>query len=330
MKRRNSSEGRVDSCVPVYRKSLRTADARRQRKRRVRGMMKIAVIGPGAIGGTLAGWLAQSKEHDVIVCARSAFSELVVEAPGGRRLVAAPAVLTDPAAASPVDWILTTTKTYDSDGASRWIEKLLGPLTILAVVQNGVEHLTRFTQVAPLERTLPVIIDIPAERTAPGRILQRRHGEITTPGGDLGRRFCALFDGTDLTPKTTSDFLSASWRKLVLNSASVVSALTLLPARVARHEKAAVLMREIAAESLRVGRAVGATLEDTLPDLVVERQRAADPETVTSLLGDRLAGRRTEIDARNGVIVRLGKEHGIPTPLNAMAVALIEAASESA
>jgi 2-dehydropantoate 2-reductase len=46
---------------------------------------------------------------------------------------------------------------------------------------------------------------------------------------------------------------------------------------------------------------------------------------VNSLLADRLAGRPLEIDARNGVIVRLGQQHGIATPLNGMAVAILEA-----
>jgi 2-dehydropantoate 2-reductase len=44
-----------------------------------------------------------------------------------------------------------------------------------------------------------------------------------------------------------------------------------------------------------------------------------------SMLADRLAGRPMEIEARNGVIVRLGEKHGIPTPLNRMAVALLRA-----
>lgn len=287
-------------------------------------MTKIAVIGPGAIGGTLAAWLA--LRHDVTICARHSFEQLVVETPS-RRLVSSPPVLTDPSAAPQVEWIITTTKAYDTDGAWQWIRAMLGPKTGLAIVQNGVEHMSRFPEV-PAAQTLPVIIDIPAERRAAGQILQRRHGDITVPGGGLGDRFCALFEGTELTPKTTADFTSAAWRKLVLNSAGVVGALTLLPARVFRHEKAAKLMREIAAESVRVGRAVGARLEDSLPDEVVARSQASAPESVNSLLGDRLAKRRTEIDARNGVIVRLGEAHGIPTPLNAMAVALIEAASE--
>ena len=285
----------------------------------------IALIGPGAIGGTIAAWLAQVAANTVTVCARTPFEELVVEVPDGRTIRARPRVLVDPSGASPVDWVVTVTKTYDTPGATRWIERLLGPTTCVAVVQNGVEHLERFAHVVPRARTLPVIIDIPAERTAPGRIRQRRQGDITAPSGELGERFAKLFEGTPLTPRTSDDWLSVAWRKLALNSAGVVNALTQKPAGIVRNEKAAALMRAIAAESMAVGRAVGARLPDTLPDEVLERLRASAPDSVNSLLADRLAGRPMELDARNGVVVRLGALHGVPTPLNAMAVAILEA-----
>jgi 2-dehydropantoate 2-reductase len=288
-------------------------------------MGTIAIIGPGAIGGTLAAWLLAAAQHEVVVCARTPFDRLVVEVPGGRTLDVEVKVLRDPAPASNVDWVITVTKTYDTEGAARWLRTLVGQATRVAVVQNGVEHRERFAAIVPADRLLPVIIDIPAERTAPGRVRQRRHGDITAPDGALGASFAALFAGTDLSPQLTNDFLSASWRKLVLNSAAVVNALTLRPAEVVHDEAVAALMRSIVEEALDVGRAVGATLEDGLPDEVLARYRAMPPDQLNSLLGDRLAHRPTEIDARNGVIVRKGREHGVDTPRNTMAVALIEA-----
>jgi 2-dehydropantoate 2-reductase len=290
-------------------------------------MTTIAVVGPGAIGGMLAAWLAQVPGNEVTMCVRTPFDRLVVEVPGGAVLEVAPRIWADPAEACPVDWVLAVTKTYATAGAARWIERLLGAETRLAVVQNGVEHMERFRGVLPAERTLPVIIDVPAERSAPGRIRQRGHGVTTVPEGALGQDFTRLFSGTPMEPVTTDDFRSASWRKLVLNSAGVVNALTLKPNGVVQNAGAAALIHAIATESLAVGRAVGATLDDGLPDYVVERYRASQPDAVNSLLADRLAGRPTEIDARNGIIVRLGAAHGVPTPLNAMAVAIIDATS---
>ena len=58
---------------------------------------------------------------------------------------------------------------------------------------------------------------------------------------------------------------------------------------------------------------------------VLDGYRAQPPDSVNSMLADRMAGRLMEIDARNGVIVRKGEKHDIGTPLNRMAVALLKA-----
>jgi len=92
-----------------------------------------------------------------------------------------------------------------------------------------------------------------------------------------------------------------------------------------RGEAVGDVARQIVRECIAVGRAEGARLEDSLADTVVQRYRASPPDSLNSIHADRLAGRPMELDARNGVIVRLGKKHGIPTPANAMAAALLEA-----
>jgi 2-dehydropantoate 2-reductase len=284
---------------------------------------RIAVIGAGAIGGTLATWLAQT--HEVVVCARSPLGDLEVEAPE-RTIRAAPLVLTDPATATPVDWVLATTKTYDCDAAAAWLPGLMGPETRLAVIQNGVEQRTRFPMV-PQERTVPVIIDLPAERTAPGRIVQRRDGTITVPDDANGQAFAALFAGTIIAAEPTPDFVTAAFKKLAINCSGIVSAITLRPAEVANDAGVAEVMRGLVRECIAVGRAEGATLSDKLADLVVTWTTRAHPQSINSLHADRLAGRRMELDARNGVIVRLGEKHGIPTPLNLALAALLAASA---
>jgi 2-dehydropantoate 2-reductase len=60
----------------------------------------------------------------------------------------------------------------------------------------------------------------------------------------------------------------------------------------------------------------------------VARTRRGPRDAKNSMLADRLAGRPMEIDARNGVIVRLGRKHGIAAPMNALMVALLEAVQE--
>jgi 2-dehydropantoate 2-reductase len=87
------------------------------------------------------------------------------------------------------------------------------------------------------------------------------------------------------------------------------------------------IMRAIVRECVAVGRAEGAQLDDSIADQVVNHYRASPPDSVNSLHADRAAGRPMETDARNGVIVRLGRKHGIATPMNQTIVALLEAAS---
>jgi 2-dehydropantoate 2-reductase len=236
-------------------------------------------------------------------------------------------VLTAPDQASPVDWAIITTKTYDAAATGDWLARLVGPDTRVAVLQNGVEHVERFTPYVPAERITPAVVDIPAERGAPGRVRQRRDGTILVPNGAAGEAFVALFAHTPIAVSTTADFRTAAWKKLALNCAGAVNALTLQPAGVARREPIADLMRALVGECVAVGRAEGADLPSDLPQAVVAGYRAGPADGVNSLHADRAAGRPMELDARNGVIVRLGARHGIATPVNGMVVALLEAAA---
>jgi 2-dehydropantoate 2-reductase len=290
------------------------------------GTNRIALIGPGAIGGSVAAWLAQSAGNEVTLCARTSFEQFRIETPKGP-ITASPHILTDAGEASPVDWVLIATKTYDAGATASWFPGLVGAGTRVAVLQNGVEHVARFATYLDTARIIRAIVDIPAERLAPGHIHQRRMGSIVVPAGGDGEAFSALFAPTPIAVSTTGDFATAAWTKLAFNSAGAVSALTLKPGGVVWRDDIAEIQRAIVRECVAVGRAEGAQLPDTLPDDVIERYRASPRDSINSMHADRVAGRPMELDARNGVIVRMGRCHGISTPVNAMIIALIEAST---
>jgi 2-dehydropantoate 2-reductase len=289
-------------------------------------MTKIAVIGPGAVGSTIAAWLMQDASNSVVVAARTPIADIEVQTPD-RTLSVSPRVITHVQSASPADWVLVTTKTYDAQLAGAWLDGFCHSDTVVAILQNGVEHLERFESLVPRTRLLPVMVDVPAERHAPGRVSQRRHGRMVVPEGSNGMRFADLFSHTPIAVSQSSDMKSELWRKLSLNAAGALSAIIMKPAVIAHHEGVAQIMEKIIRECIAVGRAEGASLDDALVQSIIAGYRSV-PDSINSIHADRLAGRRMEIEARNGVIVRMGRKHGIPTPVNEMVVALLEASSQ--
>jgi 2-dehydropantoate 2-reductase len=292
-------------------------------------MARIAVIGPGAIGGTIAAWLGQDPRHEVIVCARSGLETLELIHPDGV-LVQRPVVLRDPAAAGPVDWALAAVKTYDSEAAAAWLGALLSKGGRLGVLQNGVEQRARFGAFVDEEQITPAVVDIPAERTGPGRIRQRRFGALTAPAGPAGDDFAALFAATPIAATTTTDFTSALWAKLAINAAGAAPAALRLAGAPQDSPELAPLAEALARETIAVGEAEGAKL-DAAALLARVRASMQPPRTSrNSLELDLAAGRPTEIDARNGVVVRRGLAHGLETPNNRQIVALLTEANGSA
>jgi len=286
---------------------------------------KVAIIGPGAIGGVVGAWLAQDADIDLSLCVRTPVERLRIETPDGV-IEAAPRVHLAPSHARPVDWVLIATKTYDAEAAAAWLPALAASGAYCAVLQNGVEHIERFAPFIARQRIVPVIVDIPAERRAPGDIRQRRFGSLLAPESESGAAFAALFKRTPIAAATTADFTSAAWKKLCINCGGAIFALTRQPSGIARRDDVRAAMLGLMQECAAVGRAEGARIDAAFLHEMVDRYRVGPADSVNSILADRLAGRPMEIDARNGVVVRLGARHGIATPLNAFAVALLEAA----
>jgi 2-dehydropantoate 2-reductase len=282
----------------------------------------IAIVGPGAIGGCLAAWLSRDVEIDTTLCARTKFETLRVE--GLERVFELrPRVITELAAARAVDWVLVATKTYDVEGTVAWLEVLRHRETPVAVFQNGVEHVERFRAFVPASCLVPVVIDCPAERSAPGVVRQRGAASMIVPRSDLGRTLASFFARAPVRVELDDDFTTAAWRKLCMNAAGVVPALLGRGDGVTREPAIAELMRGIVRETIAVGRAEGARLDDALVEETALGFQRAPADRVNSLNADRQAGRRTEVDARNGAVVRVGARHGIATPLNSMALALM-------
>ena len=289
-------------------------------------MTTIAVIGPGAIGGTVAAWLAQNPDFAITLCARTPLDDLRVETPQGV-ITAMPDVLTDAALARPVDWVMVATKTYDVDSTRPWLDRLVGDNTRVAIIQNGVEHVRLFSHLVPEERLVPVMINLPAVRSAPGRIVQHRHGIIAVPAGRNGTDFADLFAQTEIEAAAHEDFLSQLWVKLTGNCIAIVPALTLRATGPVWSADMEAIIRGLVEECAAVGRAEGADIPQSVVETTIANARNSQEGSIAgSIHADRLAGHQMVVDARNGVIVRLGEKHGIATPMNRVLVTLLAGA----
>ncbi len=287
-------------------------------------MARVAIVGVGAIGGALASFLWTAGGHEITLCTRRPLKRLTVETPQGVLHIVARNV-TDPAQADAVDWVLVATKAYDANGAAAWFPALCANGASVAVLQNGVEHRERFAKYVSPDRLLPVVIDCPAERTSDDQFRVRGPARMTVEDTLLGRSFAELFHGCAAKLELTADFTTALWWKLCMNSVGALSALALKPSGVLREPAIERVARAMVAECAAVARAEGARIGDSIDDEVLAVYRGHPADSKNSLLADRLAGRRMEWDARNGAIVRKGEKHGIDTPLNRMAAALLEA-----
>lgn len=293
-------------------------------------MSHITIIGPGAIGCAIGAALAQAG-HRLTFCARTEFTSLSLRREGEAAQTFPATVVTSPQAVAPADWVFVCVKTYQVAGVASWLKAAVGPHTAVAVLQNGIEQRENVEAFVPRGTAIvPVIIDLPASRTAPGAVVWKRIALAGVPDTAAGREFCALFSGSFVTAETTTDFVTRGWLKLCNNAPSgAILALTGQRMKVMQAPGVAAVARAILHECVTVGRAEGAQLDEALTERQMQAFLSADGEDGNSMYEDRMAGREMEWNARNGVIVRKGALHGIPTPVSATVVPLLAAISSS-
>ncbi len=284
-------------------------------------------MGVGAIGGAIAVDLADLDRHELLLCSRAPFERLIVRHSAGTS-EASISTATHPSEVAPVDWLLLATKAHQSEAARPWFDALCTAATVVAVLQNGIDHVER---IAPLldrrAKVLPVVVQLSAEKVRPGEVEQGSDGLLLVPDDEIGRGFAALFHGarTQVTP--TSRFHTQAWWKLVSN-ASLGGVCALVNRELGAAQEPALrelvlaLMREVVA----VGRAEGADLPDDAPEKAFAAMLRGAPDHWSSIAVDRREKRPMEWQVRNAVVGRLARRHGIATPLNDAITAMLRAA----
>lgn len=298
--------------------------------------MKIAIMGAGGVGGYYGGLLAQAG-HEVVFIARgshlSALREkgLMVKSVLGDFSVAPVWATDDPSQAGGADLILITTKTYHTDEAARAIQPMLSPETVVVSLQNGVDAADRIGAVVGTDHVLGGVTWLSAAVESPGVIGQYSQFRRIVLGELDGRvtpRLEAVLEAFRATPATVeaaADIAQVIWTKFVFISAiSALGALT----RVALGDfrqvpEARTALTEALSEVAAVAGAHGVSLESDIVSKTLAFIDSAAPDIRPSMQRDIEAGRVSELESMVGVVVKLGRELAVPTPVMRLAYAAL-------
>jgi len=292
--------------------------------------MKIAIMATGGLGGYYGALLAQDG-HAVTFIARGAHLKairengLTIKSIHGDVTIK-PAQATDhPGEVGTVDYILFGVKTYDTTTAAQVMKPMIGDKTTVVTFQNGVEAHDEIAAVVGKEHVIVAPTQVVSNIMAPGLIEQKSPfrssfvGEVFKLGlTERVQEFTAMLKHTGVDATAVADGRTPLWHKFVF-IASIAGLASL-----ARTEPYILFQIPEARAALRAAMeevyAVGKTQDVTMDADIVERQYQAAlnlrPGNKPSMELDVEQGKRLEIDALNGTVVRLGAEKNVPTPVH--------------
>jgi 2-dehydropantoate 2-reductase len=288
----------------------------------------IALVGPGAIGSTVAA-LAYAAGNPVTLCGRSPRDSIELRPDDGDPVVVPGPVHTDAAdIEGPVDVVLLAVKDTQTEGAAAWLARLCDANTVVCALQNGVEQVERVGSFCPASTVVPAAVWFSAEKHPDGHIRLRTPARLTLPDDPAAKRLAETLRSPRLSIECSQDFTTEAWRKLLTNAVAGLMVLTGRKSGMFRRDDVARLAGDYLTECLAVSRAEGANLDDAVIGEIIGLFVGLPEDVTTSILTDREQGRPMDWDVRNGVITRKAAEHGLATPISDVLVPLLAAADE--
>ncbi|MCU1529245.1 MAG: 2-dehydropantoate 2-reductase [Frondihabitans sp.] len=286
----------------------------------------VAVVGPGAIGTTVAAALHEVG-HTPTIYGRTAREHLELRVDERHSVVPGPVQIDPAQAGGPVDLVFLAVKSTQVEAAAPWLRVLCGPGTVVCVLQNGVEQESMVAPYVSGSRVIPSVVWFPAQAQPDGSVWLRGKARLTLPDTPASLVVTEALRGTLCSVELAKDFTSVAWRKLLQNAAAGLMVLAGRRTGMFTRPEIVELTLAYLRECLEVARAEGAVLSDEVPQEILDTFQAYPSDMGTSILADREANRPLEWDTRNGVMLRRGRAHGIPTPISDLVVPLLAAAS---
>jgi 2-dehydropantoate 2-reductase len=290
--------------------------------------VRIAIIGSGGVGGYFGGRLAATGA-DVTFVARGAHLDalrregLRIQSPKGDLHLPRVKATDNPAAIGPVDVVFFTVKLYDTDVATRLLPPLLGPDTVVIPFQNGVDSVEILARAAGRPHVAGGTAYVAAVIAEPGLV---RHtamdhlifGELDGTRSSRLEYLLAACQTGGFQATLSDHVLIDIWSKFVrLSVFSGMTSVTRCPLGPLRDDPELLAMLQAAAmETMAVARARGVPLTTGVLDEMITMVRRLPPQSKSSMLEDLERGKPLELPWLSGAVVRIGREHGVETPIH--------------
>jgi 2-dehydropantoate 2-reductase len=304
--------------------------------------MKFAVIGAGAVGG-FYGAMLKRYGNEVAFVARGAHRDAMRT--NGLQILSAPdsvgainvtcQVESDPAKIGPVDIVILAIKTYSNAETFPALKPLFGPNTSIITLQNGVDSADELAAAFGKDRVIGGATYIAAAIEAPGVIrhtgTHRRivYGEYFDAKAEISPRVAALktvFEAADIQTEAVTDIQTRVWEKFIyLAPMAAFTAASRLPiGPVWGDEFIREMFLSAVDEVERVARATGIPVAEGQRNRITA-YTANVPKTMrSSLLIDLSQGKKIEVEALQGSVVRRGAKAGVPTPIMSSLYAVLK------
>jgi 2-dehydropantoate 2-reductase len=241
-------------------------------------------------------------------------------------------ITADPQKIGPVALVILCVKSYDTKEALAHARPLIAKDTLVLTLQNGMGNVEHIEEILGAETVLGGVTGMGSTALGEGNVRFAGKGEtvIGRLDGTLPVQLRAVRDvliKAGFEVKSSRDIKSALWSKLIVNvGINALSAITRLPnGKLIAHEGTRRIMRDAVTEAVKVAKRKRIKLLYDDPLAKVEGVCESTASNISSMLQDMMNAKRTEIDYLNGVIVRLGVELGIATPVNALLADCIRA-----
>lgn len=297
--------------------------------------MKIAIVGPGAMGCLLAAFLSKSKEEIWLLdknkekAAKINQQGIIVE--GLADWQTKVKTTADPQEIGAADLIIICVKSYHTKEATPQAKPLINQNTKILTLQNGIGNIEIIAETAGSDKVIGGVTNLGATLLDIGKVRYAGKGEtvIGRVDGKITvemRGIREIFNRVGLETRISRDIKAILWSKLIINvGINALTAITRLHnGKLLDFEGTRKILREAVTEAIRVAKRKRIKLIYDDPLAKVEAVCEATAANVSSMLQDVLRKKRTEIEFINGVIVRQAQELGIPVPVNTVLVELVK------